>query len=68
MIKNIFTGVVYFLAGIASVELMTYGFTLMNKQDTLSFWAGLAVVVTITTFIGMVCYNFISQFIKTKNK
>lgn len=68
MIKNIFTGVVYFLAGIASIELSTYGFTLMNKQDTLSFWAGLAIVLTILSFIGLTCYNLISQFIKTKNK
>lgn len=68
MRKNIITGIVYFLAGVASVELFTLGLELMNKQSTLSFWSGLAIVGSVGFFIGYTLTDVISKFLNRKNK
>jgi hypothetical protein len=68
MRKNIITGIVYFLAGVASVELFTLGLELMSKQSTLSFWSGLAIVGSVGFFIGYTLTNVISKFLNRKNK
>lgn len=68
MKKNIITGIIYFLAGVASVELLTFGFELMNKQSTVSFWLGLLISGTTLTFIGATFYNLISKLIKNQSK
>lgn len=68
MKKNIITGIVYFLAGVASVELFTLGLELMSKQSTLSFWSGLAIVGSVGFFIGYTLTNVISKFLNRKNK
>lgn len=67
MNKNIITGIVYFLAGVASVELLTIGFELMNRQSTLSFWSGLAIVGTVGFFVGYTLMNLFSNFLNRKN-
>jgi drug/metabolite transporter (DMT)-like permease len=64
--KKIITGIIYFLAGIASVELLTVGFSLMNQQSTVSFWSGLAIIGVVSTFIGVAFYNLVSQPLKNK--
>lgn len=63
--KKIITGIIYFLAGVASVELLTVGFNLMNQRSTISFWSGLAIVGVVATFIGVAFYNLVSQPSKT---
>jgi hypothetical protein len=68
MKKNIITGLIYFFAGAASVELITVGFGLMNKQSTILFWTGFAIVLTTLSFIGVTCYKLLSQFLKPNNK
>jgi len=67
MKKNIIAGLIYFLAGVASVELITMGFELMNKQSTILFWTGLATVLTTLAIIVVAAYNFV-QILKPKNK
>jgi hypothetical protein len=67
MKKNIIAGLIYFFAGVASVELITLGFELMNKQSTILFWTGLATVLTTLSFIVVAAYNFV-QILKPKNK
>lgn len=68
MKKNIITGIVYFLAGIASVELLTFGFELMNKKSTVSFWSGTAIVATIGVFIGWTLADQVIKILNRKNK
>jgi hypothetical protein len=67
-IKKLFTTVGYFLAGIASVEVISFGLELMNKRSTLLFWTGLGIVITAATFIGVTVYKVLLNILKTKNK
>ena len=55
------------VSGFAGIELITFGFSLMNVEDTFVFYLGLTVVMCTFFALGLLMYNVVNSN-KNSNK
>ena len=65
MLKSILNSIFWFVAGFLSVELITFGFELMNEANTAKFYAGIAIVLAVGILAGYAIGNFLSSIINS---
>lgn len=70
MLKSILNSIFWFVACFLSIELITFGFELMNEANTAKFYAGMSIVLAVGILAGYAISNIIISIInsiKTKN-
>ena len=69
MVKGLLSSLLIFIGAALTVELISFGFSMMNTKDTFVFYMGLAVAMFGFSIIGVSIYKIVNSILNSsKNK